>query len=87
VTSKTSDSFWSAYRALPVQARSQARKAFKLFTKNPQHPSLHFKELKGYPHIFSVRINRDYRVVGLRKGESITWFWVGTHAEFDSRFA
>jgi len=33
--------------------------------------------------IYSVRITRDYRAVGVQKEESIIWFWIGSHEDYD----
>lgn len=58
-----------------------------MFESNPEHPSLRFKKLAGYDDVWSVRINEQYRVVGKRRGELIVWVWIGSHNEFDTRFA
>lgn len=79
-------SFWRAYAALDARTRIAARRAYQLFQQNPDHPSLRFKKLGGYEHIWSVRINEQYRAVGERDGETIVWVWIGSHNEFDSRF-
>lgn len=63
-----------------------AKRAYTLFAQNPDHPSLRFKKLGGYEHIWSVRINEQYRAIGERRGDTITRVWVGTHKEFDSLF-
>ena len=78
--------FWEHYRRLSDEARAQARKSYELFMRNPRHPSLRFKLLAGYDDIWSVRISLKYRAVGVKHGEVIQWFWIGTHNEFDKRF-
>jgi len=30
-----------------------------------------------------VRITRDYRALGVRDGEAIVWFWIGSHADYE----
>jgi hypothetical protein len=66
--------------------RRAARRAFTIFTENPDRPSLRFKKLGGYDHIWSVRINEQYRAIGERRGDTVIWVWVGTHNEFDKLF-
>jgi hypothetical protein len=44
------------------------------------------KKLGGYDRVWSVRINEQYRAVGERQGDTITWVWIGTHNEFENRF-
>ncbi len=86
MTSRTRPSFWRAYARLSEPNRLAARRAYSFFEENPHHPSLRFKKLSGYDHIWSVRINEQYRAIGERHGDTITWVWVGTHNEFDNLF-
>lgn len=78
------DAFFDHYRLLPEEVRKQARAAFKLWQENPFHRSLYFKEVHAGEGIWSARVGRSYRVLGLRDGEEITWFWIGSHAEYDN---
>ncbi len=82
----TRPSFWRAYQNLDARSREAARRAYRLFMQNPGHPSLRFKKLGGYEEVWSVRINERYRAVGERRGDSMTWVWIGTHNEFDNLF-
>ena len=84
--SRTRPSFWRAYAALDPSAREAARPAYRLFVENPTHVSLRFKKLGGYDHVWSVRVNEQYRAVGERQGTTIWWAWIGTHNEFDKLF-
>ena len=86
MNSRTRPSFWRAYAGLNETNRKAARRAYALFAQNPDHPSLRFKKLGGYDHVWSVRINEQYRAIGERHGDNITWVWVGTHNEFDNLF-
>jgi len=40
-------------------------------------------KLEGYEDVWSIRINKQYRVVDRRHGDTIDWFWIGTHNDFD----
>lgn len=75
-----SPEFWVAYRALPAEIRALADKSFALLKADPRHPSLHFKRVGDY---FSARVGLHYRAVGVEVTDGISWFWVGTHAEYD----
>jgi hypothetical protein len=81
VTSKASPEFWAHFKRLPPEVQSLARTKFNVWQSDPFHPSLHFKQL--YPGLWSVRINIQYRALGLRDGDRIVWFWIGSHAEYD----
>ena len=79
-------SFWRAYDQLAENAKRDARKAYALFAKDPNHPSLRFKKLAGYTDVWSVRISAQYRAVGQRSGDTITWVCIGSHNDFDKSF-
>ena len=83
MTSRTTPRFWAAYRELPPETRELARKAYRLFRENPQHPSLQFKKVHEREAIYSVRVTLACRAVGVLKDDEITWFWIGNHAEYD----
>jgi mRNA-degrading endonuclease RelE of RelBE toxin-antitoxin system len=65
-------SFWRAYEQLDDRTREAARRAYRLFEQNPEHPSLRFKKLGGHDRVWSVRISAQYRAVGERHGETIS---------------
>ena len=56
------------------------------FVTDPSHNSLRFKKLAGHDNVWSVRVTLSIRAVGARDGDTITWVWIGTHGEFDSKF-
>ena len=82
--SRTTSRFWDAYAELPERVKRRARKAYELFDDNPRHPSLRFKKVHTERPIYSVRITRDYRAVGVQKEASIIWFWIGSHEDYRS---
>ena len=84
--SKTLPRFWSLYRQLPQALRQAARTAYQQFANDPSHPSLHFHRLAFDPRMWSVRITRNCRAVGMVQGDTITWHWIGDHHEFDRVF-
>jgi hypothetical protein len=75
--------FLVPYRALPENVRRQARQAYALFQQDPHHPSLRFKQVHPTRPVYSARVGLHYRVVGLRDGSDIFWFWIGSHADYD----
>jgi hypothetical protein len=83
VKSKRTKQFHKLFAQLPVHIQEQAREAYELFKQNPYHPSLHFKRIDPQEPIYSVRISRSYRAVGLVEGDNITWYWIGSHADYD----
>ena len=85
--SRTTERFRRAYAALPEQVRRQARDAYRLFSQNPQHPSLRFRRVHSTLPVYSARINMDYRAVGVRDGDELVWFWIGSHVDYDQLLA
>ena len=83
MNSRITEKFLKTYRRLPDDVRTQARKSYRLFQENPQHPSLHFKLIHSSKPIYSARINIDYRTIGRLEGDTIIWFWIGSHSEYD----
>lgn len=83
----TTRRFWKAYERLDEATKRQAREAYKLFEKDPAHPGLYFKKKHTSANVYSVRINLDFRALGIRDGEEIVWFWIGPHDEYDQLIA
>lgn len=84
--SATLPSFWTAYRTLDETLRDQAKKAYRLWISNPFHNSLRFKCINNEEDIWAVRITRSYRAVGILKGNTVTWFWIGHHNDYERFF-
>jgi mRNA-degrading endonuclease RelE of RelBE toxin-antitoxin system len=85
--SATLPSFWKAYRSLDRQIRGRARKAFRLWAENPFHPSLHFKCINTEEGIWSVRVTLGYRALGVLESDTVTWFWIGSHDDYERFFS
>lgn len=77
------EDFIHAFRALPASVQAQARKNYRLWRANPAHPSLHFKRVHVHQPLYSVRIGLGWRALGLLEDDTITWFWIGSHADYD----
>lgn len=77
------ESFLKQYRKLPEEIRSLARKNYRLWSADPSHKSLQFKKVSPNQPIWSARVNDNYRVVGFITNNTIHWFFIGTHAEYD----
>jgi chloramphenicol O-acetyltransferase len=84
--SATLPSFWDSYRALDKGVRKQARKAFRLWAQNPFHPSLHFKCINTAENIWAVRVSLSNRAIGIWEGDTVTWFWIGSHDDYERYF-
>ena len=81
--SATLPSFWEAYKSLDETTKVRARKAYSLWSQNPFHPSLRFKCINHEENLWSLRISLDYRAIGILDADTITWFWIGNHSDYE----
>ena len=81
--SQATPKFWKLYARLPQHLQQRARQAYQLWQVNPGHPSLRFKRVDDEEPIYSARIGEDYRVLGLLEGDTVIWFWLGAHDEYE----
>jgi hypothetical protein len=86
VKSKTLPSFWESYRKIPASIKKSAKKSFRLWQESPFHPSLHFKCVNQEERIWSLRITVKYRALGIMERDTVTWFWIGDHDEYERSF-
>jgi mRNA-degrading endonuclease RelE of RelBE toxin-antitoxin system len=84
--SATLPSFWKAYQKLDHHTKNQAQKAFRFWAENPFHPSLNFKCINAQENIWAVRVSLGYRALGLWIDDTITWFWIGSHDQYERHF-
>ena len=75
--------FWSCFYALPLEIQTQAEKNFDIWKANPRHPGLKFKRIRSDQPIYSVRIGRSWRALAVLEAETATWFWIGSHSDYD----
>lgn len=75
--------FWELYESLPPEIQQLAVKNYELWRNNPNHPSLRFRKIQGSSDRFTVRIGDHYRAIGRVTDDTVTWVWIGTHAEYD----
>jgi len=87
VKSSTSSDFRRNLSNLPPRIKRQAVEAYRLFKADPNHPSLKFKKLPPFDDLWSVRINADYRAIGRWRGDTLVWFFIGSHADYDRMLA
>ncbi len=81
--STTTSQFWKLYNALPDDVQHRADRTYELWQINPQAHGLYFKRVGQNRPVYSVRIGRGYRALGLREGDTIVWFWISDHDEYE----
>ncbi len=77
------EEYHELFAKLPQNVQKQARKANRLFEVNPNYPSLRFKCIDKEKSWYSLRVNKSYRAVGIKEGDTIIWFFIGKHSDYD----
>jgi len=64
---------------------SQFEKVINLFKENQNHPSLHFKKIncKNYKETYSIRIDKNYRILMQTEKEIFIFICICNHDEYD----
>ena len=75
--------FKSLFDDLPAEVQLSARRAYALFERDPSHPSLQLKHLRANRQTYSARVGLGYRALGTRFDDTLVWYWIGPHAEYD----
>lgn len=83
MNSRTVKPFWKLFRALSPEIRLLASKAYRLWRVNPSAKGLYFKRVSHADPIYSVRIGHGYRALGLLDGDTIYWYFIGDHDEYE----
>lgn len=78
--SRTTRNFRTKFQALPRDIQMRAREAYRLWRDNPDLPGLRFKRVGDE---VSVRVGRYYRALGVLQGDTVYWYWIGKHDEYD----
>jgi hypothetical protein len=83
MTSRTTERFRKSFSKLPANVQDQANRAFALWRRNPNHPSLQFKRVHAADPIYAVRIGIHWRALAVVRDDRAVWFWIGPHSEYD----
>ncbi len=83
MNSVTTTKFRACFKKLPIHVQQLSRKAYKLWKDNPQHPGIQFKLVVPKEAIYSVRVSIAYRALGVKEDETIIWFWIGSHTDYE----
>ena len=81
------EDFLACFQALPQNVQEKPRKNYRLRRPNREHPGLRFRRVHADEPIYSIRVGIGWRALGLREGDDIYWFWIGSHADYDNLLA
>jgi hypothetical protein len=68
---------------LPVEVQERARESYRKFQDSPEASGLRLKIVASNPTVYSIRIGRTHRALGIRRGDTMVWFWIGDHKEYE----
>lgn len=81
--SQATSTFWELYARLPRSVQRQARKAYQMWKENPRHPGVRFKRVDDEEPVYSARVSDAYRALGILEGDTVIWYWIGSHDEYE----
>ncbi len=84
MNSVTTEQFRRLYAAASARQQGQIKRSYKLWRENHAHPSIRFKKIHNTEPIYSARVDLDWRALGVLEGDTVVWFWVGPHDEYDA---
>jgi len=79
--SKLTASFVQQFGKLDSETQKRTRRAYREWRANEQA-----RRFKSSGRNVSVRIDSSYRAVGYIEGDTVFWFWIGRHDEYDRKF-
>lgn len=77
------EDFIKCFKKLPERIQIRARQAYQQWKKNPFDPRLQFKKIHDHKPIYSVRVNIGWRALGYKKNNTVLWFWIGSHEDYN----
>jgi hypothetical protein len=84
VKSVTTEKFRLLFAGAAAERQIRIRSAYRLWKENPAHRSLRFKKVHPRLPIYSARVDLDWRAVGVLEDDTLVWFWVGPHPQYEA---
>ena len=82
--SRTTANFWQMFGELSLELQKQAVAAYGRFCEDPRQVGLRLKKVHPTKPVYSARVSLDYRAVGVLDGDTMVWFWIGPHRDYDA---
>lgn len=82
--------FREQYERLPETIRRVARASYRMFLRDPDHPSFQRKEVVGTHRgrhrdgTWCVRINMKFRALYVVEDGVNVWYWIGKHNDYEN---
>jgi len=68
---------------LPSEIQNRAFRTYRQWCTNPFAGSLMFKRVSESEPVYSVRIGQGYRALGFLEGDTVYWYFIGNHDEYE----
>ena len=81
--SHLTENFITCFNRLPERVKQSARRAYQFWRDDPHHPGLQFKRVGRRHEVYSVRVGIGWRAIGVKDADTMVWFWIGSHAQYD----
>ncbi len=81
--SKTTRAFWRCFDSLPDDVQLRTRRAYANWRVDPSHPGLNFKRVSRSQPVYSVRVSLAHRALGMLEKDTVIWFWIGSHDDYE----
>lgn len=81
--SRISGGFRRRYRALSPDQQRAALAAYQELKENEGLGRLRFKRIGSQAGTWTIRIGRDLRAIGEEQAGTVTWFWIGSHQDYE----
>ncbi len=75
--------FNKLFSDLPLEIQSKAKRNYSFWKRNNNHPGLHFKLINSALAVYSVRVSLYYRALAVKKDDTMIWFWIGSHEDYN----
>ena len=82
--SVTTEKFRLLFASATPERQTRIKSAYRQWRENPAHPSLRFKKVHPRQPVYSVRVDLDWRAVGILERDTLVWFWVGPHPQYEA---
>ena len=81
--SVTTARFRKLFAGLPKQIQRRAERAYLVWRNDPHYPSLDFSRVHPSLPIYSADIGKNWRAVAIVENDTVKWFWIGSHSDYD----
>jgi hypothetical protein len=71
------------FRRAPGDYKGPRAQGVPAVAKRPVASWPAFKRIHASEPLYSARVSLGWRVVGLLQGDTMHWFWIGSHADYD----